>query len=288
MAEEKTTAVAKGNDVGSQVIRRVDALCSYGFTMPKDYNYVNAIKASMLKLQEVKDRNGRPAAEVCTPASIQQALFKMACRGLNVALNQGYFIIRGNQLCFDESYFGKILQVRRIYPDFDPKPRVVYQGDEFAYETDIHNGRRKLIKHEQKLENIDNDFIGAYVYIPCPNGEQDLYVMTRKQIYTAWSKSSNKSLSTHKDFTDKMVSKTIINSACNIIINATPAHDAVAPDDEDIQQPEDVGYEEVTEVNVDALPEANPDIIPDAPAETPQPEAPEPPKSNATTNDDDF
>lgn len=257
MAENKTTAVAKGNDVGSQVIRKVDELCTYGFVMPKDYNYVNAIKASMLKLQEVKDRNGKPASEVCTPVSIQQALFKMVVKGLNVALNQAYFIIRGNQLCLDESYFGKVLQVRRIYPDFDPKPRVVYQGDEFAYETDIHTGRRKLIKHEQKLENIDNDFVGAYMYIPRPNGEQDLYLMTRKQIFSAWNKSSNKSLSTHKEFTDKMVSKTIINSACNMIINGTPSNDKIAPEDEDMPQPHDVDYQEVTEVDIDALPEAS-------------------------------
>lgn len=257
MAENKTTAVAKGNDVGSQVIRRVDELCTYGFVMPKDYNYVNAIKASMLKLQEVKDRNGRPASEVCTPASIQQALFKMTTKGLNVALNQAYFIVRGNQLCLDESYFGKVLQVRRIYPDFDPKPRVIYQGDDFAYETDINTGRRKLVKHEQKIENIDNDFVGAYMYVPCPNGEQDLYLMTRKQIFAAWNKSSNKSLSTHKEFTDKMVSKTIINSACNMIINGTPSNNTIAPEDEDMPQPHDVEYQEMTDVDIDSLPEAS-------------------------------
>lgn len=265
MAENKTTAVAKVNDAGSQVIRRVDELCTYGFVMPKDYNYVNAIKASMLKLQEIKDRNGKPVSEVCTPVSIQQTLFKMVVKGLNVALNQAYFIIRGNQLCLDESYFGKVLQVRRIYPDFDPKPRVIYQGDEFAYETDIHTGRKNLVKHEQKLENIDNDFVGAYMYIPCPNGEQDLYLMTRKQIFSAWNKSSNKSLSTHKEFTDKMVSKTIINSACNMIINGTPHTDTIAPEDEDMPQPQDVAYQEMTEVDIDALPEAsavNPDTLP--------------------------
>lgn len=271
MSENKTTAVAKGNDVGSQVIRRVDELCSYGFVMPKDYNYVNAIKASMLKLQEVKDRNGKSASEVCTPVSIQQALFKMVVKGLNVALNQAYFIIRGNQLCLDESYFGKVLQVRRIYPDFDPKPRVIYQGDVFAYETGINTGRRKLVKHEQSIENIDNEFVGAYMYIPCPNGEQDLYLMTRKQIFAAWNNSSNKSLSTHKEFTDKMVSKTIINSACNMIINGTPSNDTIAPEDEDMPQPHDVDYQEVTEVDVDALPEASaihPGTLTDAKVET--------------------
>lgn len=81
--------------------------------------------------------------------------------------------------------------------------------------------------------------------------------MTRKQIFSAWNKSSNKSLSTHKEFTDKMVSKTIINSACNMIINGTPSNDTIAPEDEDMPQPHDVEYQEMTEVDIDALPEAS-------------------------------
>ncbi|MBQ2397370.1 MAG: hypothetical protein II304_10115, partial [Bacteroidales bacterium] len=42
--------------------------------MPKDYQFVNAIKMSMLKLQALKDKNGRSALEVCTQNSISTAL----------------------------------------------------------------------------------------------------------------------------------------------------------------------------------------------------------------------
>jgi recombination protein RecT len=222
MAEEDKKQLAKRNDVGSQVIARVDELCSVGFTMPTDYNYVNAIKATMLVLQDLKDRNKQPALKTCTPVSVQSALFKMAQKGLDVSKNQGYFIVRGNQLCFDEGYFGRILQVKRIFPNFSPQPRVIYQGDVFKYETDPETGRRKLVEHEQELENIDKDFVGAYMYLPCADGGQDLYLMTRQQIMTAWQQSPNGSLSVHKKFTEKMVCKTIINSGCNTIINSTP------------------------------------------------------------------
>jgi recombination protein RecT len=207
-------------NVGDMVIDRINNLCEAGFNMPKDFNYVNAIKMTMLKLQDVKDKNGRSALEVCTPASIQTELFRMCCRGLNAALNQVYFIVRGDKLCIQDSYFGKILMVKRIFPDWTPVPVVIREGDIFEYGIDPATGIKHIIKHEQKLENIDKDFVGGYIYLP--NGE--LYIMTKKQILTAWSKSSSKEQSVHKSFDEKMVGKTLINSGCNTIINATPEY----------------------------------------------------------------
>lgn len=213
-------------NVGDQAIERINNLCDAGFNMPADYNFVNAIKMSMLKLQELKDKNGKKALDVCTKASISTALFKMATKGLNVALNQGYFLVRGDVLCFQESYFGNVLMVKRIYPDWNPKPVVIHEGDEFIFGIDETIGKRHVVKHEQKLENIDKDFIGGYLYLP----DGDLYLMTKKQILTAWSKSSSKEQSVHKSFTEKMVAKTLINSGCTMVINSTPQYN-VAEDD---------------------------------------------------------
>lgn len=210
------------NQIGNQVIKRIEDAAATGFTMPIDYNYVNAIKASMLELQDVKDKNGKPALEVCTQSSIKKALFEMCIKGLNVARKQGYFIVRGNVLCFDEGYFGKVLQVKRVYPNFVPNVNLIYEGDVFEYSIDSETGFKKIIKHEQKLENRDKDFVGAYVYIPNSTGDKDLFMMTKKEILTAWSKSSNKSQTVHKDFVRDMVSKTVINSGCKMIINSTP------------------------------------------------------------------
>lgn len=253
---ETTTAVTKV-DYGTQVIKRMNELTQVGFTVPKDYNYVNAIKASMLVLADLKDRNGRPALEVCTPVSIQQAIFKMSQKGLSAANKTCYFLVRGDQLCCDESYFGKVLQVKRIYPNWEPCPRVIYEGDDFAYETDPKTGRRKLLRHEQTLASLDGNFIGAYLYLPCADGDQDLYIMSRKMIMAAWQKSMNKSLTTHTQFTDKMASKTIINSGCNMIINSQPEYSAVAEDPDFVeQQPIDVPAHEVQEINPDEIPMA--------------------------------
>lgn len=257
---ETTTAVVRPNDYGTQVIQRMDDLCKVGFTVPQNYNYINAIKASMLVLSDLKDRSGRLALETCSPASIQKALFKMATRGLDASKNQCYFVVKGGQLCCDESYFGMVAQVKRVFPDWEPYPRVVYEGDDFAFGVDPKTSKRYLIRHEQTLANLDNEFVGAYLYLPSKDGVPDLYVMTRKEVLTAWSKSPSAQHLTHKQFPAKMIGKTIVKSGCTMIINSTPELQTSQfdGDDEDEVMTEtavtNVPTHQVTEVNVEAMP----------------------------------
>ena len=262
MADEKKN-VALRNNIGDQVIGRLNELTQANFNFPKDYNYVNAIKMSVLKLQELKDKDKRPALEVCDPVSISSALFKMATKGLNLAYNQAYAVVCGTDLCIDPGYFGNVLMVKRIFPDWEPMPHSIREGDEYVTEVDPKTGKKKLLKHVQKLENLDKDFIGGYIYLPSKDGEMYLYEMTRKQILTAWSKSSSREQATHKQFDEKMLQKTLVNSGCTMIINSTPELKAFDDDDNEEQtnsnlkqlSTEQVGevveYEEVTET-VDA------------------------------------
>lgn len=239
-------------NVGDMVIDRVNSLCEAGFNMPKDYNFVNAIKMSMLKLQDLKDKNGKSALEVCTPSSIQTALFRMCCKGLNAALNQVYFIVRGNTLCDQESYFGKVLMVKRIYPNWNPVPVVIREGDVFEYAIDPQTGKKYIVKHEQKLENMDGGFVGGYMYLP----DGELFIMTKKQIMTAWSKSSNKEQTTHKQFDEKMVQKTLVNSGCNMIINSTPEYQVAMSEEEELIEsklPEVEKFDEFEEVREEVV-----------------------------------
>lgn len=254
MAEENKAVIKK--DIGQQVLDRVNQLCESGFKMAPDFSAINAIKATMLVLQQVVDKNKRPALEVCTPISVQTALFEMCVQSLDVSKRQAYLLVRGDKLCFQPSYFGHILQVKRLFPNWSPVAHTIREGDDFVYTINPESGKMKLVKHEQKLENLDKDFVGAYMYLPCADGEQELYVMTRKQILKAWSKSSSNTLQTHKDFDEKMTLKTIINSGCTKVINATPDPKTVAPDDEDITNITDpvgdegkefVDFEEVAE-----------------------------------------
>lgn len=256
-------------NVGDQVIARVEELNKVGFVMPKDYLYVNAIKASMLVLQELKDKNQKPALEVCTPTSVASALFEMAIKGLDVSKKTAYFIVRGDKLCLHESYFGKALQVKRIYPNFDPHPVVIHEGDEFVYTIDPETGYKKLVKHEQKLENLDKDFVGAYMYIPTADGKQDLYIMSKRQIVTAWSKSSSREMGTQKTFPEKMAGKTLVNSACNMIINSTPDLAYAANDDgQDTAKDthiEEAEAEEITTTEGDLVDTSTGEVLPQEP-----------------------
>ena len=282
MADNK---LAKKVDVGTQVIERINKLSEVGMTFAKDYNYINAIKASMLALQETVDKNKKPALEVCTPASIQTALFEMTTKSLDVSKKQAYFVVRGNKLCLHVSYFGHILQVKRLFPDWSPVAHVIREGDVFEYTIDPATAKMKLVKHEQKLENIDNDFVGAYIYLPCADGEPELYVMTRKQIFKAWSKSSNPSLQTHKDFDEKMAIKTIINSGCTKVIDATPDFSMMIDDDDNPNAPadDDTQFTDFEEVPDNEPKEEQKHI------EQPAQEAPETTEQPAEQqNDDEF
>ena len=285
MAEAKKTT----SNVGTLVLNRVDEMCKIGFTMPKDYNYVNAVKATMLKLQEVKDKNGKPALEVCTPSSIQSALFSMVVKGLDVSKNQAYLVCYGQQLQLQESYFGKVLQVKRIFPEWEPRPNIVHADDTFKYAVNPETGRRELVEHTQSLENLDKPIVGGYIYLPCADGGKDLYCMTIKQIMASWSKSRSGG-ATAKQFPEKMAMKTLVNSGCTMVINSTPSQSRFADNSDDPNAPEpaqEFDYaEEVVEVH--ELPDAPQDVDTET-GEIKNEPVPEAPAQAQTQNDDsDF
>ena len=285
MAEAKKTT----SNVGTLVLNRVDEMCKVGFTMPKDYNYVNAVKATMLKLQEVKDKNGKPALEVCTPSSIQSALFAMVVKGLDVSKNQAYLVVYGDKLQLQESYFGKVLQVKRIFPEWEPRPNIVHEGDTFKYKVNPETGRRELVEHTQSLENLDKQIVGGYIYLPCADGGKDLYCMTYKQIVAAWNKSRSGG-ATAKQFPEKMAMKTLVNSGCTMVINSTPSQSNIADNSDDPNAPESTpeyaDAEEVVEVH--ELPDAPQDVDTET-GEIKNEPVPEAPAQAQTQNDDsDF
>lgn len=284
MAEAKKTT----SNVGTLVLNRVDEMCKIGFTMPKDYNYVNAVKATMLKLQEVKDKNGKPALEVCTPASIQSALFSMVVKGLDVSKNQAYLVVYNDKLQLQESYFGKVLQVKRIFPEWEPRPNIVHADDTFKYAVNPDTGRRELVEHTQSLENLDKPIVGGYIYLPCADGGKDLYCMTIKQIMASWSKSRSGG-ATAKQFPEKMAMKTLVNSGCTMVINSTPSQSNIADNSDDPNAPETeseyADAEEVVEVH--ELPAAPQDIDTETGEIKEQAQEPSAPSEQDAPTDDD-
>lgn len=199
--------------------------------LPANYSAENAMKSAWLILQDTKDRNEKPALEVCTKDSIANSLLDMVVQGLNPAKKQGYFIVYGNKLVFQRSYFGTMAVAQQVDESIQEIiPEVVYEGDVFKYR--LNRGKKEIVEHEQALENVDGKKIkAAYCMIIDKNGEiKKTEIMTFEEIKKAWAQSKTKPIddkgniragSTHDRFTAEMAKKTVVNRACKPIINSS-------------------------------------------------------------------
>ncbi|MEW5069689.1 RecT family recombinase [Bacillus subtilis] len=208
-------------DITDDVNKSLTRLQDDGLVLPSNYNASNALKSAFFKLQEVRDKNGKPALEVCSRESIANSLLDMVVQGLSPAKTQCYFIVYGNQLQLNRSYFGTQAVLKRLTNVKDIWSNVIFDGDEFDYE--IVGGREKLLKHETKFQNRDNDILGAYAVIKTIEDEEILTVMTRKEIETSWSQAKTKSV--QNKFPQEMAKRTVINRAAKSFINTSDDSD---------------------------------------------------------------
>jgi len=225
------TALIQQNEIFTAVGNNIKDLQSKKeLIFPADYVPVNALKAAWLKIQETVDINKRPAMEVCTPASVCNALLSMAIQGLNPDKNQCYFIVYGNKLTLHRSYFGSIAVAKMINPRLvDVVGTEIYEDDVFEYQ--ISRGAKKITKHVQKIQNISKGKLaGAYATAIYDDGKEESTIMTMEEIKQAWKQSkmnpidengSIKAGGTHGKFTADMAKRTAINKACKTIINAS-------------------------------------------------------------------
>ncbi|WP_416730271.1 recombinase RecT [Fictibacillus sp. JL2B1089] len=195
---------------------------------PANYSPDNAMKSAWLILQSTVDRNKQPALSVCTKDSIANAVLDMVVQGLNPAKKQGYFIVYGNQLTFQRSYFGTMAVTKRVTGAKSIEAAVIYEGDEVDYE--MVNGRITNLTHKQKFGNINKEkILGAYATIVV--NKDDVYheIMTIDELRQAWSKAQfwgkdqkiEKQGSTHDEFKQEMAKKTVINRACKKYLNSS-------------------------------------------------------------------
>lgn len=224
-ATQQSSAIAKYENISEQVLNKIEKFqADGGLTLPANYSVENHMKSAWLILQSTTDRNGTPALQVCTKDSIANALFDMVLQGLAVSKKQGYFIVYGNKLEFQRSYFGTVALAKRAGGiTKEPVANVIYEGDEFVYSIDPETARIKIIKHEQKIENIDNSKIkAAYALVTMPDGTTQVTIMSMQQIRAAWNQGATKGKSpAHLNFAEEMAKKTVIGRACKMIINSS-------------------------------------------------------------------
>lgn len=203
---------------------RIDEMSKQGsINFPPNYSVSNALRSAWLTMKETKDRNNRPALAVCTKESVCNALLNTVIQGLNPAKKQIYYIIYGDQLCAQRSYFGTMAAVKRIPGVKSIVSDVVYPKDSFVATKD--NGSWKIVEHKCSVDNIDpENFTYAYCTILTDDGEYT-EIMTRAQIEQAWAKSRSKERTVHKEFPDQMAKKTVISRACKFFLNSSDDSD---------------------------------------------------------------
>lgn len=237
MSNKNQVAVVERNIVDG-VVNRVREFQSNGeLVFPDNYIPENALKSAFLVLQETQDKNYKPVLETCTKPSISNALLSMVVQGLNPDKKQCYFIAYGNKLVLQRSYFGAMHVAKTVDPNIEEiYAAIVYEGDEFEYE--IKHGKERVIKHTQKLGNINKDKImAAYATILYKDGAELSTIMTIDQIKQAWKQSPMKPVdekgnvkvgSTHDKFTEEMAKKTVVNRACKYVINSSSDTNIIA------------------------------------------------------------
>lgn len=283
--KDEKTSIQKFENISEQVLSRIEQFQKDGsMILPKNYSVENHMKSAWLALQEVEDKEHHKALQICTKESIANSLLDMVLQGLSVSKKQGYFIVYGNKLIFRRSYFGTIALAKRAGGMVsEPVANVIYEGDDFLYEIDPKTAKVAIVKHSQKLENIDNSKIkGAYALVTLADGTTQVTIMSMQQIRAAWGQGATKGDSpAHKNFAEEMAKKTVIGRACKAIINSSDdawlydgkeddADSDKASIQRDAAQHSDVQIIDTTAVEFDDVPE------PSSNADAPQTQEPTP------------
>lgn len=256
MATETQTVVKKAEQpVVDIVLNRVNSLVQTGgLAIAPDFNAANALRSAYLILSDMRDsKTGVPVLQVVKKESVMNALFNMCIQGLNVAKQQAAFIQYGDKIHLQRQYQGNIMLARRYGNLKDIYSGVIYEGDEFEYEINPANAMKRIVKHVQKFENINEEKIKA-VYAVCVfnDGSTNLDIMTWQQVQNSWKQSQSKGESpAHKNFKSVMACKTVINRSLKLLIASSD--DKVLMENENgvqvdtmPQAEETVGYTEVS------------------------------------------
>lgn len=220
-----TPAVQMEKTIADLVLNKVKIFTTNrDIRLPENYSPENALKSAWLILLDTKDRNNAPALSVCTKDSIANALLNMVLQGLNPVKKQCDFVVYGDKLTLQREYHGTVALAKRYAAVREPVGTVIYEGDTFEYSIEP-NGYKRIIKHEQSLDNIDENKIkGAYATLifEDPNRPPYVEIMTIQQIRQSWQQGATKGNSpAHKNFPGEMCKKTVISRACKLFISAS-------------------------------------------------------------------
>ena len=249
MAKETTNAVTTAPQGGAvqtadfenykknlteKVLARITGLAKNGISLPTGFKAENEIRLAFLQLATMETRDRRPLLSAVTPASVANAMLEMCIKGLSLYKKQCAFIQYGDTVTLQPEYHGNIAMAKR-YGAGDPQAQVIYADDEFEYEINPATGKKRVLKHVQKLANIDKSkIVGAWALVPYandPTADPKVEVMTMAEIKQSWMQGATKGESpAHRNFPAEMCKKTVINKAIKLFISTGEDGTTEAPE----------------------------------------------------------
>lgn len=198
--------------------KRIKVLEDEGLALPEQYSAKNALSSAFFTLQRVY------GIEKATQESIANALLDMVTQGLSPAKTQCYFIVYGNELQMQRSYFGTVAALKRLTNVSKVKAEVIHEGDVFEIGSN-EDMEMVVTKFEPKFENIDKPIIGAFAMIKLEDGSVSYTVMTKAEIDKSWQQSRNKNNKVQQNFGQEMAKRTVLNRAAKMFINTSDDSD---------------------------------------------------------------
>ncbi|ARU19649.1 recombinase RecT [Ligilactobacillus salivarius] len=198
--------------------KRIKVLEDEGLALPEQYSAKNALSSAFFTLQKVY------GIEKATQESIANALLDMVTQGLSPAKTQCYFIVYGNELQMQRSYFGTVAALKRLSNVDKVKAEVIHEGD--VFEIGSNEDMEMIVtKFEPKFENMNKPIIGAFAMIKLASGEINYTVMTKEEIDKSWQQSRNKNNKVQQNFGQEMAKRTVLNRAAKMFINTSDDSD---------------------------------------------------------------
>lgn len=202
--------------VAQTVINNVTAMESgQNLKLPNNYDVSKAVNMAILAM---KNSTSGDLTTKATPTSQTQAILDMVLQGLYPQQTQGYFILYGQQVKFQRSYFGTQAALKRLNSIHGVRAVVVHGGDNFEIGFN-DEGELVVENHTTKFENLDNEIIGVYAIIDKSDGTKVYEVMTKKMIDASWGQARTNNV--QKKFPEEMAKRTVINRAAKNILNSS-------------------------------------------------------------------
>jgi recombination protein RecT len=226
-----------------------DFIKNNNIILSKSFDLPTAMTSLFLNLQQVKDRQDRPALEVCSPVSIQEAVIQCINEEINVGKKQGYFIVYGDKLTFQPSYFGNVKKAKAM-ARVKINSNVIREDEQADIETRIDGSI--IIKHKPSIKCLNKPIVAVYAVATDIDSERVVNsdIMSMQEVKRSWLKSQNGG-KVAKEFEHEMARRTVENRLAKHFINKSDDTERIIVTDANGNDIVVSNYDELPQVDVE-------------------------------------